>query len=314
MAQKNEKQAQQPEKKTCFVIMPFSDPEGYECGHFRNIYEYTFAPAIRAAGYEPLRIDDNIVSSLIHGKMMNELINAPMVLCDLSTNNPNVLYELGIRHAFDKPVVLVQEMGQDRIFDIGAITSVEYHPSRLYEEVMEDQEKIKEAILQNAKAKNSYSIMSLANLHSAKGSGDKTVTSETQMNYLLQEMSKLSQKVRTMENKLADRYTEMPYEQASSSLFRKMETDRRRAEEKRLEEERERCVADLNAWIDHIPDHLSRVERPTDNLVNFWIRTLSQQVNRCKSLGVEPSKLADAVNIMSNLRLLLRATEPEQSE
>ena len=314
MAQKNEKQAQQPEKKTCFVIMPFSDPEGYECGHFRNIYEYTFAPAIRAAGYEPLRIDDNIVSSLIHGKMMNELINAPMVLCDLSTNNPNVLYELGIRHAFDKPVVLVQEMGQDRIFDIGAITSVEYHPSRLYEEVMEDQEKIKEAILQNAKAKNSYSIMSLANLHSAKGSGDKTVTSETQMNYLLQEMSKISQKVRTMENKLADRYTEMPYEQSSSSLFRKMETDRRRAEESRLEAERENCVADLNALIDHILDILSSVERPTDKLVNHWIRTLSQQVNRCKSIGVEPSKLADAVNIMSNLRLLLRATEPEQSE
>ena len=314
MAQKNEKQAQQPEKKTCFVIMPFSDPEGYECGHFRNIYEYTFAPAIRAAGYEPLRIDDNIVSSLIHGKMMNELINAPMVLCDLSTNNPNVLYELGIRHAFDKPVVLVQEMGQDRIFDIGAITSVEYHPSRLYEEVVEDQEKIKEAILQNAKAKNSYSIMSLANLHSAKGSGDKTVTSETQMNYLLQEMSKISQKVRTMENKLADRYTEMPYEQASSSLFRKMETDRRRTEEIRLEAERERCVADLNAWIDHILDRLSSVERPSNEDVNRWLRLLILKMDRCESLGVAPSKLADAYNMRNNLTVLLKAIEREQSE
>ena len=311
---KNEKQAQQSENKTCFVIMPFSDPDGYECGHFRNIYEYTFAPAIRAAGYEPLRIDDNIVSSLIHGKMMNELINAPMVLCDLSTNNPNVLYELGIRHAFDKPVVLVQEMGQDRIFDIGAITSVEYHPSRLYEEVMEDQKRITEAILQNAKAKNSYSIMSLANLHSAKGSGDKTVTSETQMNYLLQEMSKLSQKVRTMENKLADRYTEMPYEQASSSLFRKMETDRKRAEESGLEAERERRVALLNEFIDYILDNLSSEERPSNKQVRDWIRMLGTKMDRCQSIGVAPSKLADAYNIRNNLTVLLKATSSDQSE
>ena len=202
MAQKKEEQGQKPEKKTCFVIMPFSDPEGYERGHFRSIYEYTFVPAIRAAGYEPLRIDDNSVSNLIHGKMMNELINAPMVLCDLSTNNPNVLYELGIRHAYDKPVVLVQEIGQDRIFDIGAITSVEYHPTRLYEEVVEDQQKITEAILQTANAKNTYSIMSLAMLQSARPASGGSFTGDDQLEYLMQEMAQLSRKVGNLDKKL----------------------------------------------------------------------------------------------------------------
>lgn len=200
MAQKKEEQGQKPEKKTCFVIMPFSDPEGYERGHFRSIYEYTFVPAIRAAGYEPLRIDDNSVSNLIHGKMMNELINAPMVLCDLSTNNPNVLYELGIRHAYDKPVVLVQEIGQDRIFDIGAITSVEYHPTRLYEEVVEDQQKITEAILQTANAKNTYSIMSLAMLQSAQPASG-SVTSADQVQYLMQEVAQMSRRMSNLEKK-----------------------------------------------------------------------------------------------------------------
>lgn len=202
MAQKKEVQAEQTEKKTCFVIMPFSDPEGYERGHFRSIYKYTFEPAIRAAGYEPLRIDDNSVSNLIHGKMMNELINAPMVLCDLSTNNPNVLYELGIRHAFDKPVVLVQEVGQDRIFDIGAITSVEYHPTRLYEEVVEDQQKITEAILQTANARNTYSIMSLAMLQSAQPASGGSLTSEDRVEYLLQEVAQISRKMGNIEKKI----------------------------------------------------------------------------------------------------------------
>lgn len=191
------------EKKqnTCFVIMPFSDPEGYEPGHFRNVYEHTFAPAIREAGYEPLRIDDNIVSSLIHGKMMNELISAPMVLCDLSTNNPNVLYELGIRHAFDLPVVLVQEIGQNRIFDIAGITSVEYHRSRLYEEVLQDQELITEAIRQTANAKDKYSVMSLVALHAARPADIGSVTREDRLEYLIREMS---HKMTSMEKKIVD--------------------------------------------------------------------------------------------------------------
>ena len=309
MAAKKEAQAEKPGKKTCFVIMPFSDPDGYECGHFRNIYEYTFAPAIRAAGYEPLRIDDNIVSSLIHGKMMNELINAPMVLCDLSTNNPNVLYELGIRHAFDKPVVLVQEMGQDRIFDIGAITSVEYHPSRLYEEVVEDQKRITEAILQNASAKSAYSIMSLANLHSAKATGDKSVTSETQMNYLLQEVSKLSQKVRAMETKSADRYPEMPYDQTSTNWFRKQELDRKRAEENRLDLEREYRLDELNEMVDTIHNLLSNVKRPSAKQLEEWNAMLWQKVVYCKSVGVAPSKLDSALDMRDKLSSMLREAE-----
>lgn len=191
------------EKKqnTCFVIMPFSDPEGYEPGHFRNVYEHTFAPAIREAGYEPLRIDDNIVSSLIHGKMMNELVTAPMVLCDLSTNNPNVLYELGIRHAFDLPVVLVQESGQDRIFDIAGITSVEYHRSRLYEEVIQDQKLITKAIRQTANAKDKYSIMNLVNLHAASLADSGSVTREDRLEYLIQDMTR---KMNMLEKRFLD--------------------------------------------------------------------------------------------------------------
>ena len=193
------KEIEAPKKPTCFVIMPFSDPEGYPDGHFRRVYEYTFKPAIEAAGYTALRIDDNSVSNLIHSKMMNELVNAPMVLCDLSTNNPNVLYELGIRHAFDKPVVLVQEMGQNRIFDIAGITSVEYHPTRLYEETEEDHKRIRDAIVQTAEAKSRYSIMSMVALQSAQPIDDGDVSPEQQTAFLLQQMM---QKITNLENQV----------------------------------------------------------------------------------------------------------------
>ena len=105
------------EKRICFVIMPFSDPEGYEQGHFKKVYEQIFKPAIQDAGFEPFRMDDSNKSTLIHADMFDHLIHDAIALCDLSAKNPNVLYELGIRHAFDLPVVLVQEEGQSKIFD-----------------------------------------------------------------------------------------------------------------------------------------------------------------------------------------------------
>ncbi len=93
----------------CFVIMPISDPPDYESGHFRRVYEDLFEPACRNAGYHSIRADDVRETNLIHVDILKRLLESPMAICDLSTQNPNVLFELGFRQAFDKPVLLVLE-------------------------------------------------------------------------------------------------------------------------------------------------------------------------------------------------------------
>lgn len=70
-----------------------------------------------------------------------------MAICDLSNRNPNVLYELGLRQAYDKPVVLVQDEKTEKIFDVAGINTIQYSSNRLYENVMEARVAIKEAIL-----------------------------------------------------------------------------------------------------------------------------------------------------------------------
>ncbi|WP_085833514.1 hypothetical protein [Clostridium merdae] len=156
------------QKNTCFVIMPISDPEGYASGHFHKIYTQLFAPAIEEAGFKPHRVDEDKSSDSIQLKILHELIDAPMVLCDLSTRNPNVLYELGIRQAFDKPVVLVQEIGTQRIFDINGIATTDYRSGRIYDEIIEDRKKIIKAIEATASGKNFGSIIKLLGLNSAE--------------------------------------------------------------------------------------------------------------------------------------------------
>ena len=276
-------------QKTCFVIMPFSDPEGYEPGHFRNVYEHTFAPAIREAGYDPLRIDDNIVSSLIHGKMMNELVTAPMVLCDLSTNNPNVLYELGIRHAFDLPVVLVQESGQDRIFDIAGITSVEYHRSRLYEEVIQDQKLITKAIRQTANAKDKYSIMNLVNLHAASLADSGSVTREDRLEYLIQDMTR---KMNMLEKRFLDFQPKMKDTRFSDLRFQPV--DELVGSLRSLMDRAEYCL--IKYEMNSSPANLGEIE--------YLLEELRRKCNECRDAAVAPGLLRRAEEICRRMNEL----------
>ena len=146
----------QEEQERCFVIMPISDQGDYPKGHFTKVYNQIFKPAIIAAGYEPFRVDEDKISNPIINKIFDAVQNCTMALCDLSNRNPNVLYELGLRQAYDKPVVLVQDEKTPRIFDVSGINTVQYSSERLFENVMEAREKITDALIRNTTDRKSY--------------------------------------------------------------------------------------------------------------------------------------------------------------
>lgn len=139
-------------REKCFVIMPISDPDGYENGHFKHVYDDLICPACETAGYKPVRADDVLQTNLIHLDVLKNIIETPMAICDLSTRNPNVLFELGLRQAFDKPVVLIQETETPQIFDIAPLRYTEYRKERVYHHVLEDQKSIGDALMATAEA------------------------------------------------------------------------------------------------------------------------------------------------------------------
>lgn len=157
--------------KKCFVMMPISNQGNYPEGHFTKVYEQIFKPDIEKAGYEPYRVDENSISDSIIGKIFEAIQECPMALCDLSNRNPNVLYELGIRQAYDKPVVLVQDDKTERIFDVSGISTVQYKSNRLYEEVMAAREKIIRAITETKSGKRN-SIIKIVKAQTAEISTD----------------------------------------------------------------------------------------------------------------------------------------------
>lgn len=141
-----ESKKEQP-SNDCFIIMPVTDPEGYDKGHFKKVYEDIFKIACEKAGFNPIRSDEVKQTNLIHLDILQKLIDSPMAICDLSNRNPNVLFELGLRQAFDKPTVLVQEVGTPKIFDISPLRYSEYRKELKYREVLEDQRFIADALI-----------------------------------------------------------------------------------------------------------------------------------------------------------------------
>lgn len=112
--------------KTCFVMMPISDVEGYPAGHFEEVYKQLIEPAVSAAGYVCELATSTGAAHMIQLDVVTKVATADLCICDLSTNNPNVLFEYGIRQAFDKPTVLIKDDKTRRLFDLSGFRDIEY--------------------------------------------------------------------------------------------------------------------------------------------------------------------------------------------
>jgi hypothetical protein len=113
----------------CFVLMPFGkkpDAAGALID-FDAVYRDVIAPAIRDAGMDPLRADEEVVGGIIHKPMFERLILCEYAVADLTTANANVFYELGVRHAVRGWATVSLFAGTSRLpFDVAMLRALPY--------------------------------------------------------------------------------------------------------------------------------------------------------------------------------------------
>lgn len=117
-------------RSSCFVIMPFNEktPE-YREGFFQEVLKSIIGPAGKQAGFA-VSTANREGSDVIQSTIVNRLLDDDLVIADLTEHNPNVLFELGMRMAFDKPIVLIKAKGTGPIFDVDNMLRVfEYEPA-----------------------------------------------------------------------------------------------------------------------------------------------------------------------------------------
>jgi hypothetical protein len=137
----------QQDAPICFVIMPFVERDDlHETGFFAEVLASVFTPAATAAGFR-VQTARRQGSDVIQSTIVNDLLDADLVLADLTEHNPNVLFELGMRMHADKPVALVRAKGTGAIFDVDNMLRVaEYSPNLWPSTVSEDVPAITEHI------------------------------------------------------------------------------------------------------------------------------------------------------------------------
>src|SRR5215813_9093574 len=139
--------------RKCFVVMGFGKKTDYPTGRILDLdksYKYIIKPAAEAAAYECVRADEIQHSGNINVPMYQQLLNADVVVADVSTYNENAFYELGVRHAL-KPYTTIT-IAEDKLvfpFDIGQIAIRQYHhlgEDIGFDEALRMQEELKKAV------------------------------------------------------------------------------------------------------------------------------------------------------------------------
>lgn len=118
-------------KKECLVISVIGKKGTPERQHADLILDDVISPALTPLAYEVYRIDKIRLGTRIDEKLVTKLMEADLVVADVTYANPNVYWELGARRAWNLPVVQMARDGTSLPFDIGSVETLYYGDLKL---------------------------------------------------------------------------------------------------------------------------------------------------------------------------------------
>ena len=138
MTEKNIKSQEKviTKKKKCGIIMPIATNPDYPNDHWKEVL-LILSEAISQTEFEPRLVSDDVAIGLIHDRIVNNIYSDDIVVCDVSSKNPNVMFELGMRLAFDKPTIIIKDEKTGYSFDTGVIEHINYPSSLRFNQIVE---------------------------------------------------------------------------------------------------------------------------------------------------------------------------------
>ena len=106
------------EKKICFVISPIGEEDSETRKRSYQVLKYIITGVVEQLGYEVIRADKISEPGMITHQILQHIVDASLVVADLTDRNPNVFYEVGIAHTLGRDVILITQSEHDIPFDL----------------------------------------------------------------------------------------------------------------------------------------------------------------------------------------------------
>lgn len=134
-----------PQRPICGIVMPISSIDGCSEAHWTDVHEI-LGEAIEGAGFEANLVSNADDVGIIQKRIIQNLYENPVVVCDVSGKNPNVMFELGLRLAFDKPTIIVKDDKTSYSFDTSPIEHLEYPRDLRFSKIVDFKDQLSEKI------------------------------------------------------------------------------------------------------------------------------------------------------------------------
>lgn len=125
----------------CGIVRPISELEQRPPTHWEDVHSI-IREALANTQFEPSLVSDANESGIIQARIVQRLADDPIVICDVSTKNPNVMFELGLRLAFDLPTVVIKDDKTSYSFDTGIVEHLTYPRDLRYQQIQTFKEKL----------------------------------------------------------------------------------------------------------------------------------------------------------------------------
>jgi hypothetical protein len=177
----------------CGIIMPISTIDGNSSEHWSDV-KLILEDAISKAGFLPRLVSDSDQVRFIHNTIITNLFNDEIIVCDVSAKNPNVMFELGIRLAFNKPVVIVIDDQTDINFDTGIISHLFYRRDLRHSNIEKFKIELTNLILKTHKASKKDDYTPFLN-HFGNIKAGELGKEFSQVEFIMKQLDAISKKV-----------------------------------------------------------------------------------------------------------------------
>jgi hypothetical protein len=134
---------------TCGIVMPLSAIDGCSAGHWVDVQSIIkeSVGSITAPVFATRMVSDADEVGVIQKRIVQNIFLSDVIVCDVSCRNPNVMFELGMRLAFDRPAIIIKDDKTPYSFDTGVIEHLTYPRDLRYNSMLVFRQQLADKVL-----------------------------------------------------------------------------------------------------------------------------------------------------------------------